>query len=289
MLRSETIVIGGSGFVGAFLVKRLARTRRVRVISDARVPASARVPEVLYTVVDMTKGSASFDRLLRKADVLVVMTQPDERIRKTLAMAIAQAPQLQRVVYTSSVLVYPSASRAQDERSRVRPHSPYEEGKWNDEQELRRVCASVRVPLCIARLGNVYGGDRNRGIIRILFRAAVEGSSVTLNGGGAQERDYVFVEDIARALAFLAQGQQTESIRVVNVSTGRPTSIRKLRSSIARIVGRPIAHTDGPAVRGDKARVTASVVRLRTLMPKFAPVPIEVGLRRTYRNIRKGI
>jgi UDP-glucose 4-epimerase len=100
--------------------------------------------------------------------------------------------------------VYPDSPHPQPETTIPAPHSPYEQGKYEEEQLVTAFADTHHLTHCIARLGNVYGDIQNRGVVGYLFQSLVTHTSFAVNGTGDQTRDYIFVDDVASALAALA-------------------------------------------------------------------------------------
>ena len=98
-------------------------------------------------------------------------------------------------------------------------------------------------------MANVYGARQNphgeSGVVAIFTGAATEGRPVTIHGDGHQTRDYVHVDDVAAAFAVAAHSPATG---VLNVSTGRETSVRELAGAL----GVEVLH--GPSRAGEIAR-----------------------------------
>jgi GDP-L-fucose synthase len=142
---------------------------------------------------------------------------------------------------------------------------------------------------CAPILANLYGPNDNfdledshviAAMIRKFVEAKKNGSpEVVLWGTGEPTREFLYVDDAARALLLAA-----ERLRIsepVNVGTGRETKIRDLAESICTLVG-----FDGETVwdstkpDGQPARYL-DVTRARELMGFEATTRLEDGLRRT--------
>jgi nucleoside-diphosphate-sugar epimerase len=102
---------------------------------------------------------------------------------------------------------------------------------------------------------------------------------VTLWGSGNPSREFLFVDDAARALLLAAERLDTPA--PVNVGTGTETRIRTLAETIERLTGFEgetvwdTSRPDGQATR------FLDVARARELMGFQARTPLEEGLRAT--------
>jgi GDP-L-fucose synthase len=142
---------------------------------------------------------------------------------------------------------------------------------------------------CAPILANLFGPDDNfdledSHVIAAMIRKFVEAKKngapeVVLWGTGEPTREFLYVDDAARALLLAAERLQTSE--PVNVGTGRETKIRDLAELIRKFVG-----FDGEIVwdstkpDGQPARYL-NVTRARELMGFEATTSLEDGLRRT--------
>src|SRR5207247_902066 len=80
------------------------------------------------------------------------------------------------------------------------------------------------------------------GVIAIFAYRLLRGEGCVINGDGAQTRDYVFVGDVAEAIARGLERPETQG--VINIGTGLETSVNELYERLARAIG-----PDRPACR----------------------------------------
>jgi GDP-L-fucose synthase len=142
---------------------------------------------------------------------------------------------------------------------------------------------------CAPILANLYGPDDNfdledSHVIAAMIRKFVEAEKngapeVVLWGTGEPTREFLYVDDAARALLLAAERLQTSE--PVNVGTGRETKIRELAESIRKLVGfEGEIVWDSTRPDGQPARYL-DVTRARELMGFEATTSLEEGLRRT--------
>jgi GDP-L-fucose synthase len=147
---------------------------------------------------------------------------------------------------------------------------------------------------CAPIVANLYGPNDNfdledshviAAMIRKFVEAVDQGQrEVVLWGTGNPSREFLYVDDAARALVLAAERLDTSE--PVNVGTGRETRIADLAAMVQRITG-----YDGEVV-WDTSRPDGQptryldVSRARELMGFEAEVPLEEGLRRTVESFR---
>ena len=143
-------------------------------------------------------------------------------------------------------------------------------------------------------MANLYGPGDNfdledshviAAMIHKYMLAAERGDSeVVLWGTGKPSREFLYVDDAARALLLCAE--RLEVSDPVNVGTGRETSIRDLAEAIAELAGfkgRTVWDDSRP---DGQPRRYLDVSRARELIGFEAETPLEEGLRRTIESFR---
>jgi GDP-L-fucose synthase len=147
---------------------------------------------------------------------------------------------------------------------------------------------------CAPIVANLYGPDDNfdlesSHVIAAMIRKYVEAhergdEQVVLWGTGKPSREFLYVDDAARALVLAAERLDVSD--PVNIGTGTETNIRTLAETIERLVGYE-GETVWDASRPDgQPRRSLDVTRARELMGFDARVPLDEGLRRTIESFR---
>jgi nucleoside-diphosphate-sugar epimerase len=209
----------------------------------------------------------------------------DENTRGTVAMLeAARANGVRRVVLASSAAVY---GRNQNvplaEGESLDPLSPYALHKRIGEDYARLYSDLYNLQTVALRYFNVYGPRQDptspySGVIARFADAARHGCPVVLTGDGSQTRDFVFVDDVARANVS-AVGRELGGHQVINVATGRETSLLELRRTIEQVMGCPLPYSFVPPRPGDVYRSCADVSCLRDQLNVTACTPLAAGLR----------
>jgi GDP-L-fucose synthase len=148
---------------------------------------------------------------------------------------------------------------------------------------------------CAPIVANLYGPDDNfdlesSHVIAAMIRKYVEAhqrgaEQVVLWGTGKPSREFLYVDDAARALVLAAERLAVSD--PVNIGTGTETNIRTLAETIARLVGFE-GETVWDTSRPDgQPRRFLDVSRARELIGFEARVSLEDGLRRTIESFRE--
>jgi UDP-glucose 4-epimerase len=301
------LVSGGAGFIGSHIVETcLAAGHEVAVLDDLSSGKRENVPPgATLFVVDIRKREAvrqvlgdfqpeAVSHQAAQASVSVSMRDPalDAATNvlggANLLLEAIDAGVRRYVFASTGGAIYgevPEGSAA-TESWPPRPYSPYAIHKLAHEQLVALVREEGRIAATILRYANVYGARQDphgeAGVVAIFFERALAGKELTINalaelGDGGCTRDYVHVEDVARANVAALEGGLSES--VLNVGTGRAVGTRELAERVLALTGSssPVRH--GPRRAGDLARSTLDPTRLQQALGN--PLPLEVGLART--------
>ena len=297
------LVTGGAGFLGVAVVRRLRRAGHpVAVLDDGRAGTLHRFrqlgddPGVSLHPADVCDpvAVAGVHALVRPWAVvhLAAMHFVPECERQpalmrringggTACMLDAWARHRpNRFVFASSAAVYAATGAPLPETAPVAPRNGYGWSKVVAENMVQHRAARAGVTALIVRLFNLYGpAPTTAHLIPTVLAQAHRGGPVRL-GDLSTVRDYVFRDDAADAVvALLGCGVAG----VVNIGTGAGTSGAELVGELGRVLGRRLELAFDPArVRPrDHPYLVADPGRLRGLLPRWQPLPLAEGLRRT--------
>jgi len=203
----------------------------------------------------------------------------------TLWQAIDQ--QVPLFVLASSCAVYGDASEPPvAEGARLRPRSPYAEAKRDAELACLSAGDGGFLATVCLRLFNVYGPRQDpsspySGVVSRFLSAALRGQPLTIHGDGEQTRDFVYVGDVVRAIMAVL-GRPRRGATVVNVGSGRETSVNELAAAVERVVGRRLGRRQAPPREGDVLRSAADTGRARWVLGWEAATPLDEGLAATW-------
>ena len=164
----------------------------------------------------------------------------------------------------------------------LRPVSPYGVSKAAGELYLGYFRAQYGLPSVSLRYANVYGPRQNphgeAGVVAIFSERLLAGKPCTIYGTGRQTRDFVFVEDVARA-NLLAVERAVEG--PINIGTGVETDINQLHALLAKAARLPEPPRFAAAKPGEQLRSSLDAALAARVLGWSASVALEEGLRRT--------
>lgn len=286
-------VVGAGGFIGARVCAALRDAgvdvvpfTRDRPVFDGDGLAAGVGPAQTVFVLsgrtnpalaerDPAAGKAELAELRQLLDLLAAEPRGDATARRV-------------VIASSGGTVYDSgAAPPFAESSAVAPVNAYGRLKL-DTEELLQSYARVLEPVA-ARISNVYGpGQRvgtGQGVIGHWLAAIRAGAPVQLFGDPATTRDYVYVDDVADALARL-HGVRAPVPPVLNIGSGTPTSLEDLADLVRAASGRPEHEiVVVPARDFDRHDTWLDVRQARAVLDWSATTSLADGLRSTWRAL----
>ena len=297
------LVTGGAGFIGSHFVDLVVGLGdKVVVVDDL---SSGRVDNLpTHQSVEFVKKNfrtceardfaGNFDAIVHLAawpSVATSWEQPmqahESNLSLTLhAITLASKLRIKRIVFASSAAVYGKATEVPTkESSQTRPSSPYGLQKLTSERYGELFAGALGLSFVSLRFFNVYGPRQSQsspysGVISKFMYAMQNGLPVNITGDGEQTRDFIYVKDAATALrAAVTKIPKETPWLVLNIGTGVPTSILKLRSELTRFF--PDADrtpTFLPSVSGDIRHSTAYTAAATEVLGFCPRCPLQDGL-----------
>ena len=148
---------------------------------------------------------------------------------------------VRRLVQASSGgVLYGESELPADEDQPVAPISPYGIAKWAGEQYIQYFTRHSGMTAVCLRYSNVYGPRQNpegeAGVVAIHFDRMLRGESPVIYGDGLQTRDFVFVDDVARANLLALTATLVDSFVAINIGTSDATTIQTVEQTIRQQV-----------------------------------------------------
>ncbi len=264
---ARVLVTGATGLIGSWLVKELlANEAFVVVLLYDADPQSELLASGDIKHVSVVNGALedffAIERAVNGHEINTVIHLGAQTIVSTahrfplptFEANIRGTYNLLEVCRVHSDLVQQIVIASSDKAYGEQPVLPYTETmplKGKHPYEVSKSCADMlaqsyfhtyKLPITIARCGNVYGGgdlNWNRivpGTIRSLYKDELP----IIRSNGKDVRDYIYVKDIARAYMRLAECTQNEEIRgeAFNFSTEFPMTVLELVNRIQTLMAK---------------------------------------------------
>lgn len=231
----STLVTGGTGFIGRYVLDRL-EDRGEDVVSYDRAPAGAGLPPTVRSVqgelFDLSRLAATFTdqdvrRIVHAAGVSDPLLSTGMPVATVAANAIGTLNVLEaarlagvggRVVLLSSTTVYGETDGAFDEHSPVRPQTPFAATKAFGDLLGQVYTHLYGLDVVSLRFSETYGpGRRLPSLLQRIIDAAVARRPLRLVEGSDEPHRLVHVEDASRAIV-AALDARSPTTRIYNIT-----------------------------------------------------------------------
>ncbi|MFT8362762.1 MAG: NAD-dependent epimerase/dehydratase family protein [Sporolactobacillus sp.] len=303
----KVIVTGGAGFIGSHCVEELlCEGYQVAIIDNFSsghqdnikgLPIDVYVCDVADpAVVDVIKSIApdAIIHLAAQISVAQSVEDPlfDERtnIQGSLnVMNGARFAAVRKLVFSSSAAVYGSPIALPITTAHPTcPESPYGLTKRTVEHYLQLYSKFYQLPYTILRFSNVYGPRQDAagegGVVSIFCERIDKNTPPMIYGDGQQTRDFIYVDDVARALA---AALKSEGNPCVNVSTGSAVTINHLFQQLKEAAHSECPVFYGPERRGDIRHSVLANDETKRLLGWKPLVSLDQGLRQTLEDTHR--
>jgi UDP-glucose 4-epimerase len=188
------------------------------------------------------------------------------------------------LIYPSSAAVYgESTADALSEESALHPMSPYGLHKLVSEDLCLGAHRIFGIRVAIIRFFSIYGPGLRKQLLWDVTRKLGAGSdTLTLDGTGAELRDFFYIDDAARLVEWVAEQSSTTESTILNGSTGIPTSVASIALLLIEAMGTTGSvnlEFTGRCRPGDPSRLVGDTGKLEQI-GFYSQVCVEEGIRR---------
>jgi len=302
------VVIGASGFIGRWVARDLAaRGARLSLVVRDRLAAEqifwaygvhgnvfeadlenletvTKLLETLKPCMVFNLAGYGMDRSGRdnksayqiNARLVRVILNSMAKVRNPLWMG-------QDIVHVGTALEYGIIGGNLCEDSIPHPTTLYGASKLAGTELLKSFCSPYKVKAVTARPFTVYGpGERPGRLLPSLLKSAETRSPLKLTQG-EQMRDFIYVEDVAEGLLRLGVCLPVYG-DIVNLATGKLTSVRSFAETAAKIIGIPqhnLLFGEIPPIAEEMHHTEVTTERLQQLTSWLPATGIVEGIRKT--------
>lgn len=315
----RALVLGGGGFIGAHLVKRLKREGHwVRAV-DLKFPDFAETDADDFLVGDLRDPlicreaiDQQFDEVYQLAADMggagyIFTGEHDAEVMHNSAtinlnvVEQCRRRNVKRVFYSSSACMYPEHNQLDPDNPKTSedsayPANPDSEYGWEKLFSERLYLAYQRnhgMEVRIARFHNIFGpdgtwrGGREKAPAAVCRKVAEapDGGHIEIWGDGKQTRSFLFIDECIEGVLRLTR---SDFIGPVNIGSEEMVTINQLAEMVAMIAVKKLSVRNIPGPTGVRGRNSDNRLIARTLGWQPSQ-PLEQGLRRTYTWVREQV
>jgi UDP-glucose 4-epimerase len=305
----KILITGGAGFIGSHIVDAYCDLGHDVVAIDDLSTGHARNVNPAARFIQMDIRDAHLDELFAderfdlvnhqaargnvRASIEDPLVYADVNVRGGVNLLESSRKHgVRKFVYASTGgCVYGEPKYVpSDEAHPIAPRDPYGASKASFELYLPVFAHLWGLKYTIFRYPNVYGPRQDplgeAGVVSIFLGQMFRGHQPIINGDGEQERDYVFVTDVARANSLALEGGDNN---VFNVGWGVGTSVNTVFQELCDIIGKRVSAQHGPAKEGEVRRSCLDSSRAKSVLGWSPTVQLRDGLALTADFVKSSI
>jgi len=304
------LVTGGAGFIGSHIVDQcVAAGHEVAIVDSLWEEGGGKgenlSPKARFFHADITDEArlqSIFDEIRpevvshQAAQHSVAISTRDPRLDARVnvlgllnVLTNCTRAGTRKIIFASSGATYGTPARLPiDEEVPQRPESPYGITKMVAEYYLRYWQEANNLTYTALRYGNVYGPRQDpngeAGVIAIFAKRFLDHKAVRIDWDGEQKKDYVYVEDIARANLLAIEHGDND---IFCLGTGRAASVNELYQVLAKITGYKPEVVRAPKRPGDIYLAYFDYSKAERVLGWKPQVTLEEGIEKTVEFFRK--
>lgn len=294
------LITGGCGFIGANLVRMLAdKNCKIKVLDNLSV---GKKENLAQDDIELIVGDIRDEELIKKVtkgiDVIVHLaahTNVIESIENpqldfninvvgtfNLLRNAVSSQSVETFIFASSNAAVGEQTPPITEEAIPAPISPYGASKLACEAYCSVFAGSYGLRTVSLRFANAYGpySTHKTSVAARFIGNVLQDKPLLIYGDGGQTRDFVYVDDICRAIILALENDR--AIGVFQIGTGIETKIIDLAKKIAAISGKNNEIIFVPSKKGEILRNYSDIAKAREILSFNPTVHLDIGLRKTY-------
>lgn len=299
-MKNSIVILGGMGFLGRHLVRRLSadHNNRITIFDRTLPPSGSTQSNITYTQGDFVSGY-DFDALVRGAHTVVHLISTSvpgtekhalDEIYANLIPSVelfeaCARQQVRKIVFLSSggTVYGPSLKKPNVETDPLSPMNTYGLQKTMIEQSLRYIARSGDMDYRIIRLSNPYGPGQNPhgplGLITKLVYQTIHHQTIHIFGDGSVVRDFIYIDDAIQGIMDVIDAGEPNSI--YNIGRGIGTSVREVVETIQSVIPEPMNITYAAGRPADVPYSVLDIHKYEAISTIRNFVPLDQGIQRT--------
>jgi len=311
--KPRILVVGGAGFVGSNLCRRLlADDKQVICIDDLSTGQEGNLKQfiqdspfefILHDITEPLHIDGDVDEIYNLACPASPIQYQKDPVKTFKTSVIGSINLLElakekhsRILLASTSEVYGNAMETpqrEDYYGNVNPNGPrscYDEGKRGAEVLFSDYHRIYGVDTRIIRIFNTYGPnmrvDDGR-VISTFITQALKGVRLTINGDGTQTRSFMYIDDLIEGM-IRTMSSDSSGDSPINIGNPDERSIKNLAETIQRLTHSSCGIMYRPLPENDPNRRCPDISRAQRQLGGWHPkISLEEGLIKTINYFKR--
>jgi nucleoside-diphosphate-sugar epimerase len=216
-MKAKTILLtGGSGFLGKHLLEHF-KNYNFKITTGTRSIEQSKKNGFVYLNIEnkdsimSLKNYKSFDCIVHLAAKVDFMSETDQSLHAANVQSVECLVELAKIwksqlIFTSSALIAGTKSEYVSSNTPDDPDVPYTRTKMLAEKIIK----DSQISYCILRVAGIFGnnGPAHLGINNAIDKA-IKGIGPIQYGSGLAKRNYIYVNDVAKAIIYAINNRLT--------------------------------------------------------------------------------
>jgi GDP-L-fucose synthase len=298
--QAKVYIAGHRGLAGSAIWRRFEKEGFTNLLGVSSAAMDLRDRDAVFTFFENQKPHVVIDAAAKVGGILANNTFPADFLSDNLRIQVnlmdaSNATNVDRLLFLGSSCIYPKFAEQpiREDSLLTGALEP-----TNDAYAIAKIAGIMQIQASRRQFGrswisamptNLYGPGDNfhpdnshvlPALMRRIHEAKLAGTpDVVIWGSGTPRREFLHVDDLAKALFFLLENY--DSPETINVGVGTDLSIRELAEMVARVVGYSGTLTQDTTKPDGTPQKLLDVGRLTALGWK-AEISLEEGIRETY-------
>jgi UDP-glucose 4-epimerase len=284
MSREDILLLGGTGFIGSALARRLEQEKKsVHILGHQNAGRMEHVLPHCGTVIHLasstTPGSSATDPSLELGNLTITLR---------LLELMQSQPETHLIFFSSGGTVYGNPQQLPvTEDTPIAPLSNHGAGKASQEA----FCQAFRArghAVTILRPSNAYGPGQTIchgfGLVRTMLECVRVGTPLEIWGDGENVRDFIYIDDVVEATSRLINLPQDSG--TYNLGSGIGYNINQVRGIVEEITDTELKVFCRPARGVDVRAVVLDIARIQRELVWTPKIDLYEGVHRTWEWMR---
>ena len=234
MTKKKLLIVGGTGFLGTNLIKKILKLNyKITSISRKIPKPKDKIGGVKYFLGDISKNirlKGNFDYVINFGGNIDHSNHKKNHKAHYIGVKnlinFLKKKNIKRFIQIGSSSEYGKAHSPHDEKMKCKALLSYGISKLKATNYLLNLYKKNKFPVVILRLYQVYGpGQKTNRLIPFVIKNCIQNNAFDCSSG-LQSRDFIYIDDLTNAIKIILNTNKDVHGKIINVGYGRSKKIR---------------------------------------------------------------